>query len=144
MKLNTVPRNAQVLRDGGNATTIIERLRDRSLRPGEVRAQIAAITRLLATKAIAMSGEVVDDEQIAIVVILRSGMAMMEPFVAELPPDADMVIYHLGLFREKETLQPVEYYNKLAPKNPRIKRGFVLDPLIATGGTSSAAIQILK
>lgn len=69
---------------------------------------------------------------------------MSDSFLAQFPPAADVTVYHLGLFRERETLQPVEYYNKLPVKHVRIKRAYVVDPLIATGGTAAAAISILR
>lgn len=122
--------------------TVLSRLRDRSLRPSAVRSTVAELTRLLAKDAVASPPK--PGEKIAIVVIMRSGLAMMEPFIEALPEDTDMVIYHLGLFRERETLQPIEYYNKFAKKTPNITHAYVLDPLVATGGTAGAAINILK
>lgn len=53
-------------------------------------------------------------------------------------------MYHLGLFREKTTLSPVEYYNRLPTKDTPYDVAFVLDPIIATGGTAEAVIQTLK
>lgn len=50
---------------------------------------------------------------------------------------------HIGLFREKVSLQPVEYYNKL-PAEPTVDQVFILDPLIATGGTAVACVQMIK
>ncbi|EXJ90479.1 uracil phosphoribosyltransferase [Capronia coronata CBS 617.96] len=140
LKLTTMPPNTRILQDD-SASALLEQLRDRSLRSSQVRNLVGQITQILAKSVITPPSP---NEQIAIIVILRSGMAMMEPFVSQLPSDTDNVIYHLGLFREKETLQPVEYYNKLPRKSPRIKHGYVLDPLIATGGTATASIQILK
>lgn len=55
----------------------------------------------------------------------------------------DATILHLGIFREKKTMQPVEYYNKL-PEHCQVDIAYVLDPMIATGGTAIAAIDILK
>lgn len=52
-------------------------------------------------------------------------------------------ILHLGIFREKISLQPVEYYNKL-PSEPNVDQVIVLEPMIATGGTAIAAVSILK
>jgi len=140
MKLSTIPPNARIVWDPALSPTL-SRLRDQSLHPSDVRALIAQITAILAKDAVIPPSP---DEQVAIIVILRSGLAMMESFVSQLPKNADMIICHLGLFREKESLQPVEYYNKLAPKSPKIKHGYILDPIIATGGTASAAINILK
>jgi uracil phosphoribosyltransferase len=52
-------------------------------------------------------------------------------------------ILHLGIFREKISLQPVEYYNKL-PSEPNVDQVIVLEPMIATGGTAIAAVSTLK
>lgn len=52
-------------------------------------------------------------------------------------------VYHLGLYREKSTLLPVEYYNKL-PAACEIDTGYIVDPMIATAGTAIAAVNILK
>ena len=70
---------------------------------------------------------------------------MADPFLAQLETDSNRVVtYHLGLFREKATLEPVEYYNKLPMRDSKIRHAFIVDPLIATGGTAAAAIGILK
>jgi uracil phosphoribosyltransferase len=69
---------------------------------------------------------------------------MCDAFLSQFAPDTDVVVYHIGMFRERTTLQPVEYYNKLPNINTDVKRVFVVDPLIATGGTSSAIIEILQ
>ncbi|KAJ1729064.1 hypothetical protein LPJ72_005167 [Coemansia sp. Benny D160-2] len=76
----------------------------------------------------------------ALVPILRSGLALLGA-ATDLLPDAE--IRHLGLFREEATLTPVEYYNKL-PRTCAVDECIVLDPMIATGGTADAAIQILR
>lgn len=134
--------NVSICSDAAYASTLAE-LRDRSLKPTAVRALVSKLTAIL-SKDVTAQHPLAADEQVAVIVVLRSGLAMTEAFVASLPEDANTVIYHLGLFREKHTLQPVEYYNKLPPKSPKIKRAFILDPLIATGGTAQAAISILK
>ncbi|KAH7363446.1 uracil phosphoribosyltransferase-domain-containing protein [Plectosphaerella cucumerina] len=134
--------NVTICSDPAYASVLTE-LRDRSLKPTAVRKIVSKLTAILSKDATAKE-PLQPDEQVAIIVVLRSGLAMTEAFVDSLPEDANTVIYHLGLFREKHTLQPVEYYNKLPPKNPKIKRAFILDPLIATGGTAQAAISILK
>ncbi|GAA5964711.1 hypothetical protein JCM8115_005702 [Rhodotorula mucilaginosa] len=71
--------------------------------------------------------------------ILRAGIGMTEP-ILDLFPEAS--VFYLGLFREKVSLQPVEYYQKLPP-TPTVETLYLLDPLIATGGTAVAAISIL-
>lgn len=71
---------------------------------------------------------------------------MHDSFMAQLPAAsaAEASTFHIGIFRDKVTMQPVEYYNKLPPKPDAIKRAFVLDPLIATGGTAGAVGNIMK
>ncbi|KAJ1667993.1 hypothetical protein EV178_000927 [Coemansia sp. RSA 1646] len=76
----------------------------------------------------------------ALVPVLRSGLSLLNA-ASDLLHDAE--IRHLGLFREEATLMPVEYYNKL-PRTCSVDECIVLDPMIATGGTADAAIQILK
>ncbi|KAL9712827.1 hypothetical protein Ac2012v2_004065 [Leucoagaricus gongylophorus] len=71
--------------------------------------------------------------------VLRAGLGMTDALLS-LYPDAP--VYHLGLFREKATLQPVEYYSKLPP-SPPCDQIFLLDPLIATGGTAIAALTMV-
>lgn len=121
---------------------VLSKLRQGVERPATVRALVGELTKILTKNAVKEAAS--PDEKIAVIVILRSGLAMMEPFVDCLPEDTDMVIHHIGLFRERQTLQPVEYYNKLPLKAPNIKRAYVLDPLVATGGTAGAAISILR
>ncbi|CAL1701480.1 unnamed protein product [Somion occarium] len=77
--------------------------------------------------------------RIGLTPILRAGMGMTDALL-ELFPSAP--VYHLGIFREKTTLQPVEYYSKLPPVPP-IDLVFLLDPLIATGGTACAAMNMV-
>ncbi|KAJ8086468.1 hypothetical protein PM082_005291 [Marasmius tenuissimus] len=71
--------------------------------------------------------------------ILRAGLGMSDALLSLLP---DAPVYHIGLFREKVSLQPVEYYSKL-PANPTVEIVYLLDPLIATGGTARAALAML-
>ncbi|KAJ4244414.1 hypothetical protein NW762_014542 [Fusarium torreyae] len=120
---------------------LLTELRDQSLRPKQVRQLVTRLTTLVAKEAVSSHAA---GEKVAVIVILRSGMQMTEAFLDELPEDADVVIYHLGLFRDKASLQPVEYYNKLPAKETSIKHAYVLDPLLATGGTITAAINILR
>ncbi|GAA5894115.1 hypothetical protein JCM6882_007987 [Rhodosporidiobolus microsporus] len=71
--------------------------------------------------------------------ILRAGIGMNDAFL-DLFPEAQ--VFYLGLFREKVSLSPVEYYQKL-PKQVTVDTLYLLDPLVATGGTAIAAISIL-
>ena len=77
--------------------------------------------------------------KIGLIPILRAGLGMVEGFW-QIVPGAE--VWHLGLYRDEETLQPVTYYNKLTDE-PNIDVAFILDPMLATGGSASAAIQVL-
>ena len=68
-----------------------------------------------------------------IAAILRAGLGMVEG-VWELMPSAE--VWHIGLYRDEETLQPVQYYNKL-PVEPTVSVCLILDPMLATGGSAS-------
>jgi len=71
--------------------------------------------------------------------ILRAGLGMTDALLSLFP---EAPVYHLGIYREKVSLQPVEYYSKL-PASPPVDLVFILDPLIATGGTALAALQMI-
>ena len=79
-------------------------------------------------------------EQIGLIPILRAGLGMVEG-VWEMMPSSE--VWHIGLFLDERTLQPVEYYNKL-PVSPTVQLCIVLDPMLATGGSAVATIDILK
>ncbi len=78
--------------------------------------------------------------RIGLIPILRAGLGMVEGAIEMLP---QVEIWHIGLYRDEKTLRPVEYYNKL-PVNPTVQLCLVLDPMLATGGSASATIDILK
>jgi len=78
--------------------------------------------------------------RIGLIPILRAGLGMVDP-ILDMIPTAQ--IWHLGLYRDHETLQPVSYYNKL-PADPSVDVCLVLDPMLATGGSASAAVSVLK
>lgn len=90
----------------------------------------------------------VTPEEISLVPILRSGLGLVEAVQTLLPQPVP--VHHLGLFREPTTLQPVEYYNNLpnqaasATAAGPSKLAIILDPVIATGGTCAAAVQMLR
>src|SRR3990172_7742333 len=79
-------------------------------------------------------------ENVGLVPILRAGLGMVDG-VWDLMPDAQ--VWHIGLYRDEKTLQPVEYYNKL-PTAPTVGLCLVLDPMLATGGSAGATVNILK
>lgn len=78
--------------------------------------------------------------KMAIVPILRAGLGMVDGMLQMIPAAK---IGHIGLYRDPETLKPVEYYCKL-PADCAEREVFVVDPMLATGGSSVAAIQMLK
>jgi uracil phosphoribosyltransferase len=80
------------------------------------------------------------EEKIGLVPILRSGLGMVEG-VWELMPSAE--VWHIGLYRDERTLKPVEYYNKL-PVEPTVSVCLILDPMLATGGSAVATVDLLK
>jgi len=84
-------------------------------------------------------GEKLQNE-VGLVPILRAGLGMVDG-VWEMIPVAE--VWHLGLYRDEKTLRPVQYYNRLPPK-PRVQLALVLDPMLATGGSAIAAVDILK
>ena len=79
-------------------------------------------------------------ERIGLIPILRAGLGMVDAML-ELMPTAE--VWHLGLFRDERTLRPVEYYNKL-PDSANVDLCLILDPMLATGGSATAAIEVLK
>lgn len=79
-------------------------------------------------------------KKMAIVPILRAGLGMVDGMLSLIPAAK---VGHIGLYRDPETLNPVEYYCKL-PADSAEREVFVVDPMLATGGSSVAAIQMLK
>lgn len=79
-------------------------------------------------------------EIIGLVPILRAGLGMVEG-VWSLMPSAE--VWHIGLYRDERTLKPVEYYNKL-PVEPTVSVCLIVDPMLATGGSAVATVDVLK
>jgi uracil phosphoribosyltransferase len=129
-------------------------LRDKKTEPKKFRELIREIAILLAYEATAdlrlepahvttPMGEAAGynlQENIGLVPILRAGLGMVEG-IWEMMPSAE--VWHIGLYRDEDTLQPVEYYNKL-PIIPTVQVCLVLDPMLATGGSAVATVGILK
>ncbi|MDD2215414.1 MAG: uracil phosphoribosyltransferase [Eubacteriales bacterium] len=84
--------------------------------------------------------KMLDGEDIAIVPILRAGLGMVDGIQALVP---NVKVGHIGLYRDPETHLPVEYYCKL-PSDIASREVFVLDPMLATGGSAAAAIDFIK
>ncbi len=79
-------------------------------------------------------------DDIILVPILRAGLGMVDGFLDLLP---DAKVGHIGLYRNEETLEPIDYYSKF-PKTLSQSLVFLLDPMLATGGSASAAISFIK
>ena len=79
-------------------------------------------------------------KKLTVVPILRAGLGMVEGVVRLMP---SVRVGHIGLYREHDTLQPVDYYFKIPP-DPQARDFIVLDPMLATGGSAAAAVTSLK
>jgi uracil phosphoribosyltransferase len=132
----------------------LSRLRDKNTEPKKFRELVREIAGLLAYEAtLDLQTTPIEietplekmkarelKEKIGLVPILRAGLGMVEG-IWELMPSAE--VWHIGLYRDEKTLQPVEYYNKL-PIEPRVSLCLILDPMLATGGSATATAEILK
>lgn len=132
----------------------LTKLRNKETAPKKFRELIREISMLLAyeaTQDLALKSITVESpmgvaeghllqEQIGLIPILRAGLGMVEG-VWEMMPGSE--VWHIGLFRDERTLKPVQYYNKL-PVSPTVQLCLVLDPMLATGGSAIATVNILK
>ncbi len=132
----------------------LTRLRDKKTQPKKFRELVREIAALLTYEAtadlltsprevetpLAITNGAELKEKIGLVPILRAGLGMVEG-VWELMPSAE--VWHIGLYRDEKTLQPVEYYNKL-PVAPTVSVCLILDPMLATGGSAVATVDIVK
>lgn len=131
----------------------LAKLRDISTEPKKFRELVREITGLLAYEAtydlrlkkINLKTPLSNingfelQEKIGLIPILRAGLGMVEG-IWELMPSAE--VWHIGLYRDEKTLKPVQYYNKL-PVEPRVSVCLILDPMLATGGSAKATIELL-
>lgn len=132
----------------------LTRLREIGTRPEEFRRQARRIASVLAMEALAdlptrqhsvttPMGHCLGFEPavpVVLVPILRAGLGLVEPILDFIP---DATVWHVGLYRDESTLEPVEYYNKI----PRLAQDaicIVLDPMLATAGSAVRASRILK
>ena len=130
------------------------KLRSTSTEPKKFRELVREITALLAYEATAdLKVKPIDvhtpmgtahaaelQEKIGLIPILRAGLGMVEG-IWELMPSAE--VWHIGLYRDEKTLKPVQYYNKL-PLEPRVAICLIVDPMLATGGSAVATVDLLK
>ncbi len=79
-------------------------------------------------------------ERIGLVPILRAGLGMVDPVLEMIPT---VRVWHLGLYRDTKTLEPIAYYNKLPPQAD-VDLCLILDPMLATAGSATAAVDVLK
>jgi uracil phosphoribosyltransferase len=132
----------------------LTRLRDQNTEPKKFRELVRELAALLTYEATAdlatqrvriqtpmaeTEGEDLQ-EKIGLIPILRAGLGMVEG-VWELMPSAE--VWHIGMYRDERTLKPVAYYNKL-PVQPTVAVCLILDPMLATGGSAVATVDILK
>lgn len=136
------------------AQAALTEIRNRQSSRAVVRANVRTLammlfleaTRDLATKPVTVQTPLAKTRgarvagAIGLVPILRAGLGMVDG-ILELAPEAR--VFHLGLYRDEETLAPVEYYSKLSHHEP-VDVAFVLDPMLATGGSATAAVERLK
>jgi uracil phosphoribosyltransferase len=121
--------------------TRIEQLQDRSVPPAAVRALVKGATNVLAVEA---TLEINPSDKTIIVPVMRSGLAMLDATLELLDSTHNLSVHHLGLFRHSSTLEAVEYYNNIPTEGRAAKYGIIVDPLLATGSTVTAAINSLK
>ena len=129
-------------------------LRDATTEPKDFRELVGEIAQLLfyeATADLELSQVTVRTpladcdsdviwQRVGIIPILRAGLGMAEAMLRVLPKAC---VWHVGLYRDHQTHQPIAYYNKFPPQ-PNIDVGLLVDPMLATGGSASAAAAILK
>ena len=96
--------------------------------------------KVIETPLTKMNTKVINDDDYAFIPILRAGMSMVEGIINIIP---NAKIGHIGLYRNEETLEPVEYYYKM-PENINKREVLILDPMLATGGSAIATINKLK
>lgn len=132
----------------------VTKLRDQTTEPKKFRELIREIAALLGyeatsdlkTRPVKVMTPLAEadgqelEQRVGLVPILRAGLGMVEG-IWELMPSAE--VWHIGLYRDERTLEPVQYYNKL-PVEPTVSVCLILDPMLATGGSAVATVDILK
>lgn len=136
------------------AGTYLAKLRDKKTDPESFRAQAARLSSMIALEItkdlptkeqscetpMTITTENVITQSIGIVPILRAGIGMVQPFLDFLPTARAL---YIGMYRDEETHQPVSYYNKLEDTE-KVDVAYVVDPMLATGGSAIAAVSALK
>ncbi len=129
-------------------------LRDRETSPKVFRELVGELSALLAYEATqdlslksiqtqtpltTIEGQALE-ERVGLIPILRAGLGMVDG-ILQLLPAAE--VWHIGLYRDEETFEPIHYYNKL-PDEPTVSLCLILDPMLATGGSAVATVDALK
>ncbi len=136
-----VAHKLTLLRDNGTAPKQFRELvRELSWLIGyEAMSDLTTRPRSIDTPLEPMEGAELEP-RVGLVPVLRAGLGMVDAML-ELMPTAQ--VWHIGLYRDERTLKPVEYYNKL-PDAATVQVCLILDPMLATGGSSAATVDILK
>ncbi|SDX26370.1 uracil phosphoribosyltransferase [Paenibacillus sp. CF384] len=106
----------------------------------EITRDLPLETTTVTTPVIEATSRIVSGRMVGLIPILRAGLGMVEGMLKLIP---SAKVGHIGLFRNPETLEPVEYYVNL-PADATERQLIVIDPMLATGGSANAAIQALK
>lgn len=129
-------------------------LRDSRTKPKQFRELVSELSIMIgyeATKDLVLNGITVDTpmgqaageqlrDTIGLVPILRAGLGMVDGLLKLIPA---MQVWHIGLYRDEKTLEPVSYYNKL-PLEATVDICLVCDPMLATGGSAIATVDVVK
>lgn len=137
-----VQHKLSIMRDRETSTASFRRLlREISLLLAyEVTRELPMTTRRIETPIRAMDAPAIEGKKLALISILRAGNGLLDG-ILELIPAAR--VGFIGLYRDPETLQPVQYYSKL-PDHLEERVSIVVDPMLATGNSSAAAVTLLK
>lgn len=152
--MNTSTKANVTVVDHPLAQQLLTKLRDYNTTTHEFRQKALLLSQFLAYEAmrdltskeadvetpVGPGKGVVLPDYVVIAPILRAGLVLAQAVQEIMPPTAR--VYHVGLRRDEETLQAISYYSKLPEKLPTESKVYVLDPMLATGGSAAAAIGL--
>jgi uracil phosphoribosyltransferase len=136
-----IQRDLSILRDRRTSSDQFRRTLSRiaALMAYEVTKDLQLESFFLTTPLEKTKGQRLSQE-LVLVPVLRAGLGMVEGFLNFLP---EAKVGHIGLYRDEETLKPVDYYSKF-PRTLKLSLVFLIDPMLATGGSASAAVRFMK